>query len=530
MYEPKHSGFPRQDRRIYENRNFNPDEITTVYKHPDVTYICEYIKDKLYFATLSNDQRDAKSTSNIHFFTTDYELIYNNYYNDFGPLTIACLYKYCCKVNKKLESPGNKHRQIVHYTSQRDHKRANAAYLIASYAVLYLNKSPREAYNTLFVGGEIPIKPFRDASMGSPVYNIHLLDCLYALKKAASFGFFNFDDFDVDEYEKYEDMRNGALNWMVPQKFLAFAGPSTEPGTPYHPPECYIDYFLRHKVAAVIRLNKKAYDASRFTETGITHYDMFMPDGTVPPRRILNEFLQLSENTNGPIAVHCKAGLGRTGSLIAAYLIKHYKMAAREAIAWIRICRPGSVIGHQQAWLENIEKNLLNAGQQYKIELKKRARTTNIKRNSKYLVLFHRLKYYGDGDVILHHKRGIYSIADKLQRRMHYASEGCCTEIEIWEGKIKLEKEFNKCHDSSLEKKGKTKLTRILGKLKNIRGSDDLEQTSQKYRPTDSHMTQGDRLNEIKMNRFKSSRSLESRQKNCIAYGLDALRNARRKK
>lgn len=132
---------------------------------------------------------------------------------------------------------------------------------------------------------------------------------------------------------------------------------------------------------------------NRFTDVGIMHYDMFMPDGTVPPRRILNEFLQLSENTSGPIAVHCKvtwsslnnfliylqilfilftiwiifqAGLGRTGSLIAAYLIKHYKMTAREAIAWIRICRPGSVIGHQQAWLENIEKNLLNAGQQYK--------------------------------------------------------------------------------------------------------------------------------------------------------------------
>lgn len=138
------------------------------------------------------------------------------------------------------------------------------------------------------------------------------------------------------------------------------------------------------------RMKLKWCFKNRFTDVGITHYDMFMPDGTVPPRRILNEFLQLSENTSGPIAVHCKviwsslnnfliylqilftiwiifqAGLGRTGSLIAAYLIKHYKMTAREAIAWIRICRPGSVIGHQQAWLEKIEKNLLNAGQQYK--------------------------------------------------------------------------------------------------------------------------------------------------------------------
>lgn len=54
---------------------------------------------------------------------------------------------------------------------------------------------------------------------------------------------------------------------------------------------------------------------------------------------------------------------------------------------------------------------------------------------------------------------------------------------------------------------------------------------SQKFRVTDSYnMTQGDRLNEIKMNRFKSSRNPESRQKNYIAYGLDALKNARRRK
>lgn len=90
-------------------------------------------------------------------------------------------------------------------------------------------------------------------------------DCLNALQKAASFGFFNFNDFDVNEYEKYEDIRNGDLSWIVPQKFLAFVGPSTEPGTPYHPPECYIDYFLKNGVIAVVRSNKKSYDASRYT-------------------------------------------------------------------------------------------------------------------------------------------------------------------------------------------------------------------------------------------------------------------------
>lgn len=47
-----------------------------------------------------------------------------------------------------------------------------------------------------------------------------------------------------------------------------------------------------------------------------------------------------------------KAGLGRTGSLIGCYIIKHFNFTAREAIAWVRLCRPGSVIGLQQEWLE----------------------------------------------------------------------------------------------------------------------------------------------------------------------------------
>ena len=50
--------------------------------------------------------------------------------------------------------------------------------------------------------------------------------------------------------------------------------------------------------------------------------------------------------------MHCKAGLGRTGSLIGCYIMKHWRWTALETVAWLRICRPGSIIGHQQEWLE----------------------------------------------------------------------------------------------------------------------------------------------------------------------------------
>lgn len=46
---------------------------------------------------------------------------------------------------------------------------------------------------------------YRDASYTNEVlYGLTVEDCVNALFKAKWFGFFNFDDFDLDEYEKYE--------------------------------------------------------------------------------------------------------------------------------------------------------------------------------------------------------------------------------------------------------------------------------------------------------------------------------------
>jgi cell division cycle 14 len=70
--------------------------------------------------------------------------------------------------------------------------------------------------------------------------------------------------------------------------------------------------------------------------------------------------MDIAEADRGVIAIHCKAGLGRTGTLIGCYAMKHFKIPAAPFIGWIRIARPGSILGPQQHYL--IEKESFYLG------------------------------------------------------------------------------------------------------------------------------------------------------------------------
>lgn len=147
-------------------------------------------------------------------------------------------------------------------------------------------------------------------------------------------------------------------------------------------PEQYVPLFKDLNVTCVVRFNEKMYDRRVFLNHGIRHVDLFYEDGGNPTDAILNAFLQLCEQERGAIAVHCKAGLGRTGTNIAAYMMKHYGYSAKEAIAWCRVCRPGCVVGPQQQYLSVMEAKLWRDGEEYQLRRQLNPGATDKRRGS----------------------------------------------------------------------------------------------------------------------------------------------------
>ena len=220
--------------------------------------------------------------------------------------------------------------------------------------------------------------PFRDAGYSQADYSLTIQDVVYGVWKAKEEGLIGLKDFSLEEYERYERVDQGDFNWVSPS-FLAFASPQHQPVHIIQPSEpAYkelprsmsalkrdqglptpfknvLTHFCERGIGLVVRLNSELYSPSYFTAMGIKHLDMIFDDGTCPPLTLVRKFVNLAHTTINDkrkgIAVHCKAGLGRTGCLIGAYLIYRHGFTANEIIAFMRFMRPGMVVGPQQHWL-----------------------------------------------------------------------------------------------------------------------------------------------------------------------------------
>ncbi|EGG06533.1 uncharacterized protein MELLADRAFT_36193, partial [Melampsora larici-populina 98AG31] len=286
-----------------------------------------------------------------YWFTIDNLLVYLSFFQDTGPLNCACLYRFCLHLHGLLEDHVLEGRRIIMYSSQDPDKRANSALLISLYCMIVLRWSPADSLHPI---SQLQIQPFRDAGYSRADFQLSIQNVLYGVKRAIDLRLLKLDEFDLKEYECFEKVENGDYNWLSPH-FIAFASPVEPQGGRIGKSfKMILDQFEKVGVRLVVRLNKKLYDENRFLERGMAHKEMYFDDGTNPTMEMVREFITMCDRIieeGGVVAVHCKAGLGRTGTLIGAYLIYKYSFTAEEVIGFMRIMRPGTCVGPQQHFL-----------------------------------------------------------------------------------------------------------------------------------------------------------------------------------
>lgn len=139
------------------------------------------------------------------------------------------------------------------------------------------------------------------------------------------------DDFDVPEL---------ALDWILPGRLAVLASPD----------EAGLRELARLGVRLLISLNEAPPPAASVRRAGLRQVRAPFPDGSAPSLALVAELVGILRDALGrgeTVAVHCDAGVGRAGTIVACYLVS-CGYSPQTAIEFVRSRRPGAIENEQQ--------------------------------------------------------------------------------------------------------------------------------------------------------------------------------------
>ena len=121
-----------------------------------------------------------------------------------------------------------------------------------------------------------------------------------------------------------------------------------------------VQWVIKQGVKSIVTIREESLDESWIKDVNYLHVlsnDMSVPEFDDLVHAV--DFIHSRITNNEPVLVHCLAGMGRTGVILACYLVKYHKMSASEATEKVREERPGSIQSYpQEEIIFRFEKSL----------------------------------------------------------------------------------------------------------------------------------------------------------------------------